>query len=283
MHYLFLGHLGIGDHIIMNGLINTLLEKEPDIQEICIMAVDDYRKNTVLHLYEDNPRISFHLLKEKNRSFDDTDPIFLQLNDTNPGKIILKDDKQYVGIPFGLHSLRKGFWIDAGTTWIDSLYKYPFQISANNRFTHFRLPSNLSRASALFENLLSILGTNQYVVIHDDPSRNRNIDKKTLVQLLEQDTMLNFPILYLGKDRYDYPLVDGLHNKQLGSLFHCVSLFDLYYVLKNASACHLMDSSIACLVDVSGMDGKLYMHNYINEASGMAFTRVPWVQVNKAT
>jgi len=282
MRYIFLGHLGIGDHIIMNGLVNTLLETDSTIKELCLIIVDDYRRDTVLHLYEGTPRISFHLLKGINGSFDETDPIFVQLNNTNPGTSIVKDDKQYVGIPFGLHSLRKCFWIDAGTTWIDSLYKYPFNISANNRFTHFRLPTNLSRAHALYDTLLSLLGTKKYVVVHDDPSRKRDVDRKTLVQLLEQDTMLNLPVLYLGKSRYDYPLVEGLENTIVGPLFHCVSLFDLYFVLKNASACHLMDSSIACLVDVSGMDGKLYMHNYINEGSGLAFTRSPWVQVNKA-
>lgn len=280
MRYLFLSHLGIGDHIIMNGLVHTVLKDTCDLDELCIIAVDDYRKHTLLHLYEDYPIVTFHWLKSNNGHIDVTDPVFLQINATDPGIQLQIEGKQYTGIPFGLHSLRKAFWIDSGTTWIDCLYKYPFKIPSLNRFTEFQCPKDLSRAEIKYQKLLDILGSNKYVVVHDDPSRNRHLDKKTLTFLLEKDTMKELPVIYLGYNRYSHPLVEGLVNKDCGDLLNCVSLFDLLLILQNASACHLMDSCIACLTDVSGINGKLYMHNYINEASGGAFTREPWVQID---
>jgi hypothetical protein len=260
MRYIFLSHLGIGDHIIMNGLVHAVLNNTPGLEELCILAVDDYRKGTLLHLYEDYPRVSFHWLE--------------------PGLKLHFNGNDYIGIAFGLHSLRKNYWIDKGTNWIDCLYKYPFQLDSNKRFSEFHMPSNLSGATRKYEQLIEILGTTHYVVVHDDPARNRNVQRETLCSLLYQDGMNEYPIVYLGYNRNHYPFVEGLHNKDVGDLLNCDSLFDLVFILANASACHLMDSCIACLVDVSSMGGKLYMHNYINEASGGAFTRHPWVQVD---
>jgi hypothetical protein len=284
MRFLFLGHTGIGDHIIMNGLIHTFIKEHESLQELQIIAADDYRKTTLLHMYEDYPIVTFYWLRKKEGyAFDVEDPVFLALNGQQDGRIIMLDDKPYITMTFGLHSQRRFFWLESGKSWIDCLYKFPLNYDCENRYKEFHLPSNLSRAQSLYDTVCKQLHGGDYVLIHDDPTRGRNADAYTVKELLKKDNMLDIPVLYLGFRRYQYPLLEGLYNKDMGSLFECESLFDLYYLLQNAKACHLMDSSIACLVDISNIQGKLYMHNYINEASGLGFTREPWVQINKLT
>jgi len=282
MRFLFLGHTGIGDHIIMNGLIHTFIKQNESLEELRIIAADDYRKTTLIHMYEDFPIVTFYWLRKKEReAFDVEDPIFMALNYQPDGRIVMLDDKPYITMTFGLHSQRRFFWLDSGKSWIDCLYKFPLNYDCENRYKEFKLPSNLSRARELYNQLCHRLEGKEYIVIHDDPTRSRKADTTTVKALLTKDNMLDLPVLYLGFQRYQYPLLEGLNNKDMGTLFECESLFDLYYLLQNAKACHLMDSSIACLVDISNIQGKLYMHNYINEASGLGFTREPWVQINK--
>jgi hypothetical protein len=282
MRFLFLGHTGIGDHIIMNGLVHTFIKQNESLEELRIIAADDYRKDTLIHMYQDYPIVTFYWLRKKEgEAFDIEDPIFMALNNQPDGRTILLDNKAYITITFGLHSQRRFYWLDSGKSWIDCLYKFPLNYDCENRYKEFHLPSNLSRAQSIYDSVCKELNGSDYILIHDDPTRERNADAHTVKELLKKDNMLDIPVLYLGFRRYQYPLLGGLNNKDMGSLFECESLFDLYYLLQNAKACHLMDSSIACLVDISNIQGKLYMHNYINPASGLGFTREPWVQVNK--
>lgn len=281
MRYLFLGHTGVGDHIILNALIHRFLRTTEDVEELRIVAADDYRKHTLIHLYEDYPLVTFYWLRKKDSSFDPQDPVLQQLDCKPEGTAVLIDDTIYFGIPFGLHSPRKCYWLNSGASWIDCLYKFPLGYDCEERFDDFRLPSDLSRASALYSAVCQRIGSSEYLIVHDDPSRNRNADPATVKHLMEKDDLLEVPVVYLGMNRYSYPRIEGLVSPEMGTLLEVHSLFDLIVLLRNAKACHLMDSSIACLVDCANLQGKLYMHNYINEASGYGFTRYPWVQVNK--
>ena len=276
MRYLVLGHLGIGDHIMMNGLIHHLVKitDSEELEEVRIMAADDYRKGTLVHLYEEFPFVRFHWMQ----SVPD-DEVFKKVNNMQPCTPIEIDGKEYIVFAFGLHSYLKNNWLLPGHTWIDAMYTYPLNIPPKVRFTEFQCPRNLERAKQKYDTLCQRLGTSTFVLLHDDPSRDRFMNYELVTTLLKNDGMSDYPIVYLGKDRYSYPTIEGFPTIPLGTLLDCVSLFDLTYIVKAAAACHLMDSSIACLVDVLQVESKLYMHSYMMHNTGKAFTRQPWVRL----
>ena len=277
MRILLLGHLGIGDHIVMNGIVHFLQKDVHELEEICILAIDDYRKETLIHMYEDYPLVTFHFMKLPLES----DPLFLQAHMAAQKTNIMFNEKIYTCINFGLHSQRRSNWIFPNMDWVESMYTYPLNLDASIRINEFRLPSNMNRAVEKYETLLKTINTSDYIIIHDDPSRKRYIDRDIVSNKLKEDSMTNLPLLYLGKDRYKYPLLQGFLNPDINTLLECTSLFDLYYILKYARACHVMDSSIACLIDCSNMQGKLYVHNYIMQDTGKQLKRNPWVQIHK--
>ncbi len=282
MRIVLFGHLGIGDHIYMNGLVHTLIQnmKGIDLEEICIIACDDYRKETLIHMYKDYPIVSFHYLPISSMPITEI-PTFQALHERPSGTLVSLNNKTYILYTFGLHSPLKvaNPYEVIGCNWVDFLYLAPLAINPMHRYTHFRCPSNLSVAEEKFRNLINFLGHSNYILLHDDPSRNRILDKGVLLHFLEKDNMKNLTVLYLGKDRYNYPLIEGLNNTDISTLLECDSLFDLTYILAAAKACHLMDSSIACLVDVLGISTKLYMHSYMMPNTGKSFVRPPWMRI----
>jgi hypothetical protein len=281
MRFLFLSHQGLGDHIVMNGLIHYFLKNtKENIEELCIISQNNHCRKTLEHLYSDLPIVTFYWMTPI--SSENEDPIFLQLNKKPYLTPIQYNSHQYAGVNFGFHSV---FMLDLSNvpefiSWVDYLYMFPFNLSSQIRYTEFRLPSNLSVAQEKYEALVQRIGSNKYVLIHDDPSRDRNIDPGIVTTILTNDAMLDFPILYLGINRYSYPLLNGRNNKDARDILTCDSILDLFYILKNASACHLMESCISCLVDCSYIQTKLYMHSYICH-EGKSCTRSPWVRVTK--
>ena len=283
MRVIFLCHQGLGDHIVMNGLIHSFIKQhKTNLDELCIIARDHYCRKTLEHLYSDYPIVTFHWI---NSSENEKDPVFQQLNQKPLGTLVHYNGKEYMGINFGFHSVYYFLNIPKmpeHLSWVDYLYDYPFRLSSILRFTEFHLPSNLSAAQTKYEEFLKIVGPKGYVVVHDEPNRKRIIDKNIITSLLQQDDMLELPVIYLGLNRYSQPLIEGLNNKDCSKVVENESLFDLYYILKNASACHLMCSSIACLIDCANFQNKLYMHSYIFEGGGTSFVRSPWVRIVKA-
>jgi hypothetical protein len=281
MRYLFLGHQGLGDHIVMNGLIHSFIKSQiENIEELCIIAQNNHCRKTLEHLYSDYPLVTFYWITPSPSECED--PVFLQLHKKPNLTRVQYNNLEYVGINFGFHST---FMMDLSkvpdtVSWVDYLYMSPLNLSSQIRFTEFRLPSDLSVAQKKYEAFVKTIGSGGYVIIHDDPSRDRNIDQEIVRTILKQDAMSDLPVVYLGINRYSYPLVTGLNNKDVGDLFISDSILDFYYILKHASACHLMESCISCLVDCSYINTKLYMHSYICH-EGKSCTRSPWVRIKK--
>jgi hypothetical protein len=282
MRVIFLCHQGLGDHIVMNGLVHSFLKQyQSTLEELCIIARDHYCRKTLEHMYSDFPLITFHWM---TASGGNEDPVFQQLNQKPIGTRVNCNGKEYIGINFGFHSVYYFLHIPkmpAGMCWVDYLYGFPLGLPSILRFTEFHLPSNLSVAQTKYEELLNVVGPNGYVLVHDDPPRNRNINKTIITSMLQHDNLFDLPVVYLGLNRYSQPLIEGLNNKDVSKLLENESLYDLYYILKNATACHLMDSSIACLVDCANIQSKLFIHSYIFEGGGTSFIRSPWVRIVK--
>ncbi len=259
MNYLILPHLGLGDQLIMNGFVQYLIH-EQKANKILIIAYDNYQRTSLLHLYSDTPVVEFLWIEHPNGRFS---PFVTSLNGRQMFSKVELDSTEYILLNFGLHSQYHSASLP-GYSWADSFY-IQGQLDPALRFSLFTLPKNMKKAEELYKNVTDIIGS-RYILIHDEPKSSRNLNGTLLKNLLEKSNNTQLPVIYLGLQRYDYPLIDGLKNVNLSDKLRCNSLLDLWYLIQNATECHFMDSSISCMTDLIG-DSKsiLNLHAYATD------------------
>lgn len=265
MNFLVFPHLGLGDQFVMNGFIHYLYSLT-SIEEICIIA-KAYQKDTLVHLYSDFPKITFYWISETSEtsgsSWEEKDLFLKSINHMPFGLEVMYKGKKFILTNFGSHSLAP-FRYEI-TNWADAFYR-----QANLPITfrrNFMFPSNMQHSKELYNRVINQIKTSDYIIIHDDPTRERFIDNKLLYTILLNNGTDKLPILYLGRNRYDYKLQENLENKGSNELLQVSSLLDYYDLLKNAKECHVMDSSIGILLDyIQDSASKLYKHQYITSS-----------------
>ena len=250
MKFFVLHHLGLGDHFVMNGFIHHLLENDPEeIKLVC----KKHNESTVKKMYDGYNQVKLYTVKDMNE---------IHPND-NPLKIIqehVQNGYKYIG--FGVHSFNNKY-LELDKSWANCFY-LQYNLDPKMRWNKFKFPKDTSLSLQIAQELVSKIGS-KYIVLHDDPSRGFILNYNKVKELLEKDGMLDYPIVYLGKDRYKYPLIPGANNPDiLNILEKTETLYDYCYILGNASSCHMMDSSIALLLDFIGSHEhqKKYMHEY---------------------
>ncbi len=246
-------HLGLGDHLVMNGFIHTILEKEKP-SELTIV-VKPHNISSVKMMFQDISAVKLHPIQES----------FELVPGEHPGLTVQKMIQEgvlYVGC--GVHGFNARTYLSLDPCWANCFYKEA-GLEPEIRWKNFQFPneSRLRRSKELCELVLKRVGY-PYILIHDDPSRNFKLDADVLKQLVEKDDGSQIPVLYLGKKRYEYPLVDGLKNIDFPELSDTETLFDYCHILANAAICHMMDSSAAILLDYVDCrpEQKRYMHEY---------------------
>ena len=255
MNYIVLSHLGNGDQIVMNGYIHYLRTRA-DTNKICIMCSHN-SKVTLSHLYEDYPSISLHPMVFN------ADSVFSMINRRPWMSTCLYNDEMYHILTFGLHSPDQHVY-HGEHCWNSSFYLHA-EVDPSIQFTHFTLPRDMSRSIEKYNTLITRLQTDKYIIVHDDPSRERHIDENIVTNILKKNGHSDIPVIYFGIDRYKYPLLSGVNNAQcVDDILSCVSLLDYYDILSHATECHLMDSSILCLTDrIVDSSSLLYNHIYV--------------------
>lgn len=260
MDFLVLPHLGLGDQLIMSGFIQYILQTQSP-KSIVIITYDNYQNKTLEHLYSDVSNIvSFYRIEHPNGRFS---PFIENLNGKPFQSIVYLDSKPYCLLNFGLHSQYRSATLN-GYSWADSFY-IQGNLNPSLRFSLFRLPSNMKNSEELYDRIIKKIGRN-YILINDEPKSNRNINANYIKALLQSSKNIDTPILYLGLERYKYPLIDNLNNIDLSNELLCDSLLDLWKLIQNARECHFMDSSIACMTDlISDSSANLHLHAYTTE------------------
>jgi len=259
MNYLILYHLGLGDHIVMNGYIHYLLRKH-NTERVCILAMNNKSKDTLEYLYSDCDRVSMHYFNN------DSDPVFSMVNRKKFMSTCVFNNREYHILSFGLHSEDGSIYID-NNTWASSFYIYA-GVDPSIMYKCFTLPLNMNESKNKYNTLIDTIQNKKYILIHDDPSRERMLNENTVKRILEKNNNINLPVIYLGINRYNYPLIAGLNNiLNVDNIVNCKSLLDYYDIIKNATECHFMDSSIMCLTDqIVNSTSLLYSHLYIPHA-----------------
>lgn len=241
----------------MNGYINYLSEKN-DIEEIILVISNtSYNKNSVKHLYEGNNKIKFLLC---NSDYDIKDIIYKKFN-----SVIEYNNKKYNLHNFGFLSEHRRDYKLPMYNWADSFYMREY-IDPEIRYTYFKLPKNMDQSKIIYNNVINKINTNKYILIHDDPSRDRYLNYKCINDNIIQNGNTDIAIIYLGLNRYKYKLMDNKNNIDVSELLTTDSIFNYYDLIMNARECYFMDSSFACFTDVIIPKTKLlYLCSYNND------------------
>lgn len=151
MKYIY-HHLGLGDHIICNGLVRSLIKKD----ENYTMFVKKHNKSTVAFMYKDL----------ENLSFIEGDDFFVR-DFINEQKISNTD---VITAGFYSHPSAKDF--------AESFY-YQNNIDPINRWECFYVERDLFSEKEIFQRFG--VEENEYVFIHDDFSRGFEVDEDYII------------------------------------------------------------------------------------------------------
>jgi hypothetical protein len=150
MKYIY-HHLGLGDHIICNGLVRTLIDPNYEYS----MFVKPHNKISVEFMYRDLPNLKFI---EGDDFFASN---FLKSNKINKEDIITA-----------------GFYRHPGSIEFDDSFYLQHNIPFSNRWDNFYVKRDYEREYELFEKYDLI--KNEYVFLHDDKSRGFSIDENNI-------------------------------------------------------------------------------------------------------
>jgi len=210
-----LTHMGLGDHFICNGLIRHLATTS----DVVTYAKHGNVKN-VREMFRDlGPEVTVIAVD------DDRDAWNKMLTESN--------------------ALRTGLfagptWQIAGRPWCDSFYVNANVSPSALRDEFFMLRSR-DREEAFHRKVVAHLGTDQYIVIHDDPSRYQSIRVTT-----------GLPIVRIGRGLF--PIESD-------------TIYDYCTLIERAQQYHGYDSSFAWIVELLRLRPKssTFLHRYIRE------------------
>lgn len=232
--YFIIPYSCIGDQLTLSGALHYFL-KEKNAEKICILATNN-NYISVKHLYEDYPEVivypvesDYHFSLERHK-FEN---------------LPIENRDGYQLIAFGNHCGKS--WRIPELFELDALYVHQ-NIPKEVRFSHFRLPKRLDNSLKIYNTLVEKIGKD-YIVIHDDPARIMLLNYDTIKNWLSEKSLSHLPVIYLGYNRYNYPLISGLNNIDVSDIITTRDIFDITDVLRNAKVCHMMDSSFGILLD----------------------------------
>lgn len=214
-----------GDHIIANGLYRHFSKK----YDLCIFPVKKSIAFNVTSMLSDLKNIVYLIY-----------PDFIARQSTYVASFLFETLK-YDVIKIGW--LGEDFPSRIPMTWDRNFY-HQVSLNFDMRWNNFYAPRNSAKENELYR-LLDCENT-KYAFVHDDPTRNFNIDYSHIN-----------PSLKIVKPSVD---LKGF------------SIFDYRKVLENASEVHCIESSFSALIESINLKKPLYAHRYARPE----VNRDPW-------
>jgi hypothetical protein len=168
------GHLGLGDHVVCNGLYRELMKSD----EKYTIFVKKHNTSTVRFMLRD-------LINVELREVNDDNEVMAIINNEDLSKSIIKIGFCQIPLP--------------GANDFDDTFYIQHNISFEKRWSSFRCDRNLKLEKKLFNKYNVKEG--EYVFIHDDKSRGYEIDESYIIN---KDLPIVRPILGLTKNSFDY-------------------------------------------------------------------------------
>lgn len=151
-------HLGMGDHILCNGLVRTYAEKHP---KVFLFSKPQNVKN-VAYMYRDLPKIKIIGMNDADVKF------FMQVNPDNNYLVVgITADwfRRFNNREFG--TFDQGFYTVANVPLEDKWNKFFFQ-------------RELETEKEAFYNKLGLKDNEEFIFVHDNPEQGRNFKKTYL-------------------------------------------------------------------------------------------------------
>jgi hypothetical protein len=222
-------HQGFGDLFTNNSLCNYFSDK---FDELVIFVFDESRKNVVSEMYKHKKNIKCVIPKFIDNNIYNTSCIICMTSGNNPCRletsfnnhkyIDYSEWKDYENIKIGCFKENYDKWeaylttnLENNISFSHSFYLYE-NLSLDIRNTFFSVCRNNELES---ENYSHLIGK-EYIVLHDDPNRNINIDRSRLPK-----NLFIYELNYKSK-----------------------SMIDQIKILENAKELHFIDSSYSVLI-----------------------------------
>lgn len=197
-------HLGLGDHIICNSIIRYYSK----LYDKIFLFVKECNQKNVSFMFRDLNNVEYII----------GDDFFIN-------KYIIDNNiKNLIKIGFDKLDNRLNF---------DRSFYEQINLPFEYKWELFNVKRNFEKEKYVFDKFN--LKENEYIFVHDDKSRNFEINK----DLLKDNLKIITPTI-----EFDF--------------------FDFCYIIENAKEIHLMESSFKCLVEHLKLNtSKLYYHTYI--------------------
>jgi hypothetical protein len=204
-----------GDHIICNGLYRYFSEK----YDFCVFPVKKSIYLNVKSMLNDLDNIQYIVYPDRitRRSTHVASYLFNKLD--------------YDVVKFAWDG--EDFPSKIPMTWDKNIY-HQFNLNFDMRWEKFFAPRNMNKENELFDLLGCKAG--QYAFVHEDRSRNFNVNSK-----------------YINSD---LEIVKSNPN------FKNFSIFDYRKVLENAAEIHCIEGSFSALVESINLEKPLFAHRY---------------------
>lgn len=217
MIYIF-HHLGLGDHIICNGMVRYFYKKNGSVRLFCYK----HNKKNVDYMYRDLEH--FETIPVDNVK--DADDIFNQLNNS-----ILK-------IKIGFDKLHQ---VMDPLTFDESFYKIA-EVDFSIRFDEFFLKRDLELEKKILKKVNP--EDEKYVFVHDDSSRGFEIDKNRIQsphkKIYNDNSIPFFNCLGLIENAEEVHVMQSSFKDLINSFKFNKPKFYLHEYVRNYS--HLLDS-----------------------------------------
>jgi hypothetical protein len=214
-------HLGLGDHMVCNGMVRHLLENSPH-KKVGVFAKSNYF-SLVEHMYREDPRIKI-IKVGKTTEFED---VAAFLDGYNCDNFIIVGHQYFNAVPESAKRKQNCWEI------FYDLVNIPREVR-NQMFY-------IEREPEAEENLLKKLNPNNepFIFVHDDPERGFHLDLNKV----------------FGQGFTEAPNIKIIRNDP------SVNLFYFLKIIEKAEQVHCMESSFKCLIDSwEGKRDGLFFH-----------------------
>jgi hypothetical protein len=209
-----LTHMGLGDHLICNGLVRHFA----GIKQEVVVYAKYHNVPSVIFMYRDLPNVSVVGVADDNDAWRKQEPV----------------------------TIRTGIFL--GPDWnVTKCFCYSFYVNAgldrSLMHTGFYVQRNLESEEAFYKKVTDHIGTDKYIVLHEDPSRFQPIR---------------------GVDETKYPVIRICRGYfPIGS----ESIFDYCTLIERAQEFHCYDGCFSMMTELLHLRSKehSFLHRYVRE------------------
>ena len=214
---------GIGDYIVVSGAIKELAKRHKTINYF----ISPFYQKELQRLYETTPNVILRIENPDER-----------------GEIQIPRNTLFFGMYY-FNEIEKRY---PDIHW-DRIYYGQLKMPLRLKWDNFHIKRDLKREKEIYYDIIGLKDNEEYIFIHEDPTRNMYIDKKYIPRNIRWVNPVNFYHLNLN-------------------------FFDFLYTIERAKEIHVMNSSFLCLIDTIELKhNNLNYYRYTNDFDGKDYNR----------